>query len=475
MVDSIDRRHRMDLLDAWGGGVELVRMCSLGLFIVLMWLAITHDDIALPGVRVADEGSSIYVARVMGVKVLDLLALITSGATLLFLVLRRRVEISSYHRFAGLMLGVYAVAGLIGFAYAFVYDYSLERWYQDAQQTLYFVLCFLLTFYLTESRKSWQLLFVLFLVFLGLKNFMILERLFLGIGKVLGVFGVRTTQSSDAAVFPALFAIGILLLLHPRVASWLKVFLAASLTVYVFNALISFGRTVWVILMFLTVYYLFTMDRPTRRVFIGVIGATVVVALTLVLTLFPRFFALASWKFQTIFDWSVQGDRSNATRTLEILNIFSRLFEHGALFHGMGLGAWWDDRYYALLPDAGSGFAGKTRYYMAHLWVLEQMLKIGLVGVAVYWYAVLRIVRTAHVHLRSLPVTSPDRMLLLGLSSAFLAIMFTNTDLVKVYLLMGVVLGLLARLASFLDAGISPTSALLRHSRSNVQLARSAE
>ncbi len=475
MVTAIDRRQRIDLIETWGGGVEIVRILTLGFFGVLMWLSISHDDIALPGARLADEGASIYVARLMGLKVLDLLALIAAGGTLLYLVLRRRIEVSDYHRSVGLMLAVYAVAGLIGFIYAYVFDYPLERWYQDAQQTLYFALFFLMTFHLTESRRSWQVLFILFLLFLGLKNIIILERLFSGVGKVLGVFGVRTTQSSDAAVFPALFAIGIPLLLHPRVSAWLKAFLAASLTVYLFNALISFGRTVWVVLLLLTVYYLIAMDRTTRRSFVAVIIATSLVALALVLTLFPRFFALASWKFQTIFDWSVRGDRSNATRTLEVLNIFSRLFEHGALFHGMGLGAWWDDRYYTLLPDAGSGFTGKSRYYMAHLWVVEQMLKVGLIGVAVYWYAVLRIVRTAFRHWRVLPVSSIERTLLFGLSAAFLAIMLTNTDLVKVYLLMGIVLGLLARFAVFVDAGTPPVSILLRHSGPNVQLSRSAE
>ncbi len=475
MVTAIDRRQRIELIEAWGGGVEIVRILTLGFFVALMWLAISHDDIALPGARLADEGSSIYVARLMGLKVLDLLTLIAAAGTSLYLLLRRRMVVTDYHRSVGLMLAVYAVAGLIGVVYAYVYDYPLERWYQDAQQTLYFALYFLIVFHLTESKKSWQLLFLLFLLFLGLKNIIILERLFSGVGKVLGVFGVRTTQSSDAAVFPALFAIGIPLLLHPRVSPWLKAFLAASLTVYVFNALISFGRTVWVILLFLTVYYLFTLDRRSRRSFVVVLSATSLVALALVLTLFPRFFALASWKFRTIFDWSVQGDRSNATRTLEVLNIFSRLFEQGALFHGMGLGAWWDDRYYTLLPDGGSGFAGKSRYYMAHLWVVEQMLKVGLMGLVVYWYAVVRIVRTAYRHQQALPANSPQRALMLGLSAAFLAIMLTNTDLVKVYLLLGIVLGLLARCAVFLDAGTPPVSILLRRSDSHVQLSRSAE
>ncbi|MBI5215674.1 MAG: hypothetical protein HY960_07960 [Ignavibacteriae bacterium] len=349
-----------------------------------------------------------------------------------------------------IVFGVYATAGVIGFIYGLFYDYHWERWYQDFQQTLYFVGYFFVTFYVLSSQRRWYWFLGLFVGFLGLKNIIIFQRLFEGTGRMLGEFGMRTTQSADAAIFPLFFILGLVLILHQRTNFWIKLTLISVLVIYLFNLLIGFGRTIWVVLPVLALYIFFEIDKQQKRKLVLSSILFLTLSIGMALFFFPRYFDLFFWKFSSIFDWSVQGDRSNATRLLEILNIGFRLFDQFAVFHGMGLGAWWDDRFFQLLPDAASGFMGKTRFHTAHLWIVQQWLKIGLIGIVVYWWTISKMFLKARTIMKSINGNEINRMLLLALNAGFIGLFFASTDFVKVFLVVGVVSGMIARLCFFI-------------------------
>ncbi|TAK60583.1 MAG: hypothetical protein EPO24_06550 [Bacteroidetes bacterium] len=128
------------------------------------------------------------------------------------------------------------------------------------------------------------------------------------------------------------------------------------------------------------------------------------------------------------------------------MNITYRLFDQMAIFHGMGLGAWWDDKVYSLLPDAASGFMGKSRFYVAHVWIVQQLLKIGLIGVIIYWWTMFRMFRKTMQISKLIARKDFKRMLLIALNASFAGLMFASTDFPKVFLIVGVILGVIARL-----------------------------
>lgn len=413
--------------------------------------AIIHDDVQILSPSQITEDPSVYNIRFLGLKLMDWLSIGTVIFLSLNLLLLGKIEDTPFHRYILTILIIYLIAGIIGFIYGIFYNYPWERWYQDLQHTLYMVGFFFITFYLLKTPNWWMFFFVVLISILAIKNIIILNRLFSGVGTTWALFGMRTTQSSDAAIFPLLFCISLPIIHQRKIIWWVRSALALVIIIYLFNSLISFGRTIWVVLPLVGLYLFLELDKSARKRFALYALIGLGLSLCLVILMFPRFFDLAVWKVSTIFDWSLSGDRSNATRTLEILNIGYRLLDNYSLFHGMGLGAWWDDGAFPLLPDAGSGFIGKSRFYYAHLWIIEQLLKIGLIGVIIYWLMLTKFFLRARTRYRQLPAEHPWRIYLLGLNAGFMALMLTSTDFVKVFLIVGVVLGMIARGVYFLE------------------------
>lgn len=86
----------------------------------------------------------------------------------------------------------------------------------------------------------------------------------------------------------------------------------------------------------------------------------------------------------------------------------------------MGLGAWWDDSARRLLPDMGAGYLYKTRFYKTHLWYLTQLLKLGAVATAVYWFYVYRIFQRIAVQIRRLSWDRWEKCVVMGMNIGLL-------------------------------------------------------
>jgi hypothetical protein len=336
------------------------------------------------------------------------------------------------------MLATYLYAGIVGFLYSFGLRYDYTYWVQDLQQTLYMAGFFLITYILVDTKNRWRLFLVTILAVMAVKNVVILSNTFSGVGKAIGDWAFRASQNSEFAYFPMMFFPFLLLLLR-RGSVLLRLLLALLVAIYLVNSLLGIYRTVWVMLILGTMALLILLPRQSRIVLSAVIGVGLTLSLAVISVLFPRFLELAwNFKFASIFDWSVYGERSNSTKLLEIVNVWDYVLSHFAFLHGMGLGAWWDDSARRLLPDGGSGFTHKTRFQSTHMWYVTQFLKLGLLAMVVYWGAVWHILRTTLRGLRSLPWDRWETQVLLGWFIGLLCAFVSSADFVRLFLMVGV-------------------------------------
>jgi hypothetical protein len=303
---------------------------------------------------------------------------------------------------------------------------------------------FLFTFHFLDSWKKWKIFAVCFLAFMALKNVLLTYKTLAGIGKAIGGWAFRASQNAEFAYFPMMFFPFAILILKSKSRS-LKILLIALSFVYLFNSLLGIVRTVWVMLILGTIYLLTQLERKARVKLIVSYATALAICLAAVAMLYPKFLALAwNYKFASIFVWSIQGDRSNATRTLEIINVTTYVFRHFAFLQGMGLGAWWDDSARRLLPDMGAGILFKTRFYKTHLWYLTQFLKLGAGAMCFYWFSVYKMFQRVATQVREVSWDRWEKSIVMGLNIGFLCALISSADYVRLFLVVGINIGLTA-------------------------------
>lgn len=431
----------------FAGMRDLIGMASFGFLMLVTAAVVYFDDIQLAG-RLPGEAPTIYNVRFLGVKLIDILSLGLLFVAACHQFFRETIRVTPVHRNLLIIFGIYCYAAVVGFAYSFAFAYDYQIWLQDFQQVVYLLGYFLLTYHLLDSKGKWRAYVVAFLVLLAAKNYLILYQTMTGVGKAIGDWAFRASQNAEFTYFPMLFFPLVLLMLRGRSLVARMIFGLTAL-VYVFNSLLGIYRTVWVMLILGTAYLMLHLSTRERWKFAGMGVLVLLLVVGVISLMFPRFVDLAfGFKFMTIFDWSTGGDRSNATRMLEVVNVGHRLLAHSAVLHGMGLGAWWDDSAARLLQDYGSGFTFKWRYHSTHMWYVTQLLKLGLIGTVLYWFALYRIFTFNLRSWRRAATGSWEDHVVLGLLVGLLCAIISSADFVRMFLVMGINIGILTSYAT---------------------------
>jgi len=436
--DANERESGMNTLE------RLLSIIGFVLYLVAVAVILYSDDVVI-SLNTTIEAPTIYTMKFLGFNVLGHIALVLVLITTVIVMLRVVIKTTDYHRYLLWIACVYSVAAVIGFIYAFFYYYPLMRILEDFQHTIYMLGFFFITFHLVDSKKKWKVFMWWLILSFSIKNILIVSRIFSVDVKMFGEFALRATQSSDNMVFPLIF-FPMLCYIFQRGGNVIaKLLMPIPMVLYLGHTLLGVGRTLYVIIFFCSILVFFELQKRQRIRFI-LEGAAVTISLVVVvLAVFPRFLEYAvGYKILSIFDWSTSGDRSNATRTLEILNISHRIIVEGAILQGLGLGAWWDDSFARLLPDGGSGFAFQSRFYIAHLWIVEQLLKLGVIGTAVYWNCIYKMIRLSRKTAHSLQHGDPDRGFLIGLFIGLIASFLMSADIVRLFLFIGIGFGMVA-------------------------------
>ena len=424
---------------------------GLFLFIAAVGLIVYSDDIQVTSSGI--EPPTIYSIKFAGLDILDYIAVILVTVTAIAVFLRRQIVISSFHPYLFGIFCVYAYAAIVGFIYSFVYDYKILQVLQDFQQIIYMLGFFFVAFYLLDTKRKWQVFVWALLFFFCAKNFIIVSRVFSGDIKAFGDFTFRSTQSSDNMIFPIMFFPALFFMMRKRASIVMKAVLFITSLVFFAHTLLGVGRTLYVIYPVGFVMAFFEFNRGEKIRYLTGFVLVFTVLIIMLSTFFPRFLEYAfGYRALSIFDWAISGDRSNATRTLEFLNMTHRLLDQGAFLQGMGLGSWWDDRFYHLLPDWGSGFTFKSRYYFGHLYFVTQLLKLGLVATVIYWFCIFKMLGLAHRAGASLDWRDKNKPLVLGIYIGLVAAFMMSSDFVRLFLFYGIGLGVVASYHTYFQA-----------------------
>ena len=122
----------------------------------------------------------------------------------------------------------------------------------------------------------------------------------------------------------------------------------------------------------------------------------------------------------------------------------------------MGLGLV-DDSAARLLQDYGSGFTFKWRYHSTHMLYVTQLLILGLIGTVLYWFAFYRIFRFNLRSWRGAAVRSWEGHAVLGLLVGLLCAVISSADFVRMFLVMGINIGILTSYATLFADRPAPT------------------
>lgn len=439
--------------EAFAGMRRLLGWSGFWYLILVTGCIVYFDDIQIRS-RLVQETPTIYNVRILGAKVVDLLSISLLAVTAVYAFTRGAVRVTPVHRNIFIIFGVYCYAGIVGLVYGFFFAYDYTIWLQDFQPVIYLTGWFLIVYHLLDTRTKWRTFVIAFLAFLALKNYLILYQTFSGVGKAIGDWAFRASQNAEFTYFPMLFFPLVVWMLRSKSSLTAKLLIGATTLVYLFNALLGIYRTVWVMLIVGTLYLMVRLSARERVRLVAAAAAVLALTVVVISVFFPRFVDLAfGFKFISIFEWSISGERSNATRVIEVINVVHRLFANFAIFQGMGLGAWWDDSARRLLQDYGSGFTFKWRYHTTHMWYVTQLLKLGLIGTTIYWIAFFRIFRFNSRNIVKAAGRTWEDHVALGLLVGLLCAVVSSADFVRMFLVMGINIAVLTSHARLMRPG----------------------
>jgi hypothetical protein len=110
----------------------------------------------------------------------------------------------------------------------------------------------------------------------------------------------------------------------------------------------------------------------------------------------------------------------------------------------MGLGGWWEESARRMLPNNSTEYHLRAHFRKTDILIVTQFLKIGLLGIVVYWTTVYRIMRDTKRVIAAVPAHSIDRAILLGLYIGLICAFISQADFVRLFLMMGISIGIIA-------------------------------
>lgn len=430
---------------------EMIGAFGFVFLILSMATIIYFDDIQIT-LNGATEEPSIFNIRIAGLKLLDLLALILTVILLLQFIVHQKIIVTRFHYHIITLFAIYAVAGVVGFIYSFWLRYDYLDWLQDLQPFLYLNGFFFYTFYFVTTKKRWYYFVGAFIAFMAAKNILILYKSLSGTGISMFFGIIRSSQNSEFSYFPMMFFPLVILLFHTMKTRY-RSLIILCVSVYLANTVMGMVRTVWVILAVGMIYLFMQLDRKyTLRIsgFIIVLLLMFVVALELIFPTSMEY--LWKVKFLSIIDWNFSGNLSNAIRMVQIVNVWDWVISNFAFLQGMGLGAWWEETARRMLPNVSTEYHLRAHFRKTDVLIVTQFLKIGLIGIIIYWYTIYKIVRDTKALINQIPYEDVDRKILLGLLIGLMCGFLSQADFVRLFLMIGICVGIIAsyhRIESF--------------------------
>ncbi|OQY28952.1 MAG: hypothetical protein B6244_05280 [Candidatus Cloacimonetes bacterium 4572_55] len=400
------------------------------------------------------EPTFLYTYKVLGLDIVDYLTLFLIFVTLFIILYSGKIAVTSFHRGIQIILIIYLAGLLNGYFYGFFLDYPFIKQLQSFQPVFYLIVYFYGAYILCHNLIRWNILYLVLISLVGLFNIKLLIDMLTGKTVILGEFAFTAIVGTDAAIL-ALFFFPFLISFFVQKGKWhYKIIWGIFILTYFVVVIGNRGRTVIATFLVSSIILLYEFDWRARFKYLLSIGLSIFFVMMMLTLIFPNFITHMQGRLTSIVNFSKSTNNlSNATRAVEMQNVFHRVFAYGSPLLGMGVGAWWDDDEYQLLAgDKGSGFIGEKKYFSTHLLFVTQILEVGFIGTMIFWILMAHFffrTRSAMIKVKNHPYYF-SMILSLNLTFfSFLGSQMVNSQ--KLMMFIGIILALMSRITEFVE------------------------
>ncbi len=445
-------------------------LCGISLLIILPAMGVIFFLIAIVQSPDATSDldstsfSSIHFIQIGGLSI----SMIWSIIILFYLVMhlisdlkKGRIAFSPIDKIV-LALGLlFCVAGIVGLKNS---PTNFRIYISDSSYYINMLIGYLIVRLFGNTPKSLSQIIVVFTVSLAVVAGSGVIKYFLGVGQEAGA-NVRAVVDSARNLFPYLIFLGITasLFLKKNSTRYLLIFFGL---LGAFNV-ISYASRGNILALFIgLVVLLYIIYTQNRKVLARVKPNKIIIIFT-ILVLFsvglmnylrPGSLDYLLWKISS-YTTFLEGQKitSAGTRWLELKNIVPYLWNNGNILWGEGLGGWFSDIYY---PYSESLY-GRHAYddiwiergtlYKPHGTPLFILLKMGVVGILIYYGLLIRIIQRCIKVVRSSLVL--DNRLIISTIAATLPLLYLKNFSSKMQIVMGILVGIIAVIESSQKSG----------------------
>ncbi|MBI5806603.1 hypothetical protein HZA73_11285 [candidate division TA06 bacterium] len=446
----------------------LILVCTLFIVTTIfrplwgLWVAIAaaiiYDDRQISETvlsRLHFQSPTIFNIRIAGLQIVDWMLLALALRVLMVLLAKWNERQHLHNWFKRPVVWGLAVA-TVPYVYSLVIAFALgnpwKEMLQDMQNHGYLLLMAGVSFAVMNSFEQARKTVFWLLGWLSIKTVVLLIRYLTGEGfSWMSVF--RVTISSDSILL--LILVGAMLFLSLNNKGLWRISLSylaiASLSCFILFTVA--GRTAMVLL-FVQIALLSLFIPAKARLWFSFSLFLIIASLILYLTTSnPELAKFYWWRISSIFVWKStalgQGGQalSNTVKVLEIKNVCALLRHEGALLLGLGQGASWTTKYYQIpalyLNDAYA--PGEVKHFSTHLQLLSQLLKMGIMGVVLYWAGIVgSLVQMFRASLRY----KKDALIIVSLG--MIPLLFNMSNYERLYLFTGLFFGVAVKMESVL-------------------------
>lgn len=291
------------------------------------------------------------------------------------------------------LIMLYSAAAIIGLLNLFLFP---RAYISDLSPLLYLGTFFGLTAWLIKDKKDLNIFIWLILLTVSAKSFVWFVQYLIGTGYNWGT-ALRVTFESGKVLQIMLIFIFSAMLINNKDKGYTarRFFYLSAAFIGFFNLFVFAGRMAWVaIFVGFIIFLTFFSAKIKKKALISAVLISVF-TFTGAYLIRPDAFKVFELMAKTIpatFSGKIsEENHSSSVRFLEAVNISKKLIERKSLLWGEGLGAWFDFKYRTppfLLTkgDYSEAEIISGRFFKPHNTFLNIFLKMGLVGLFLYFY-----------------------------------------------------------------------------------------
>ena len=381
---------------------------------------------------------SIYTFKIAGFSLIDFLLFLLIFRMLfhVFLTGQIRWQTTVWDRGFLVVSGMVILYAIIGPAFGA----TLRNWLVDVKAMLFLIApFFMVRFFMRDGKDIVHFFQMIVYVLLG-KIIVYFVGYLIKFGLTRDLV-VRVTLTSDVVFYPVILLICLVIYLQSaqKGIKWTALVLAIITFLDVFW---SFGREAWFWTFISVILFGIVAGGKIKIRIFKIMAVTAILTAVMITVIRPQTWEYAVTSIKT-FSLKTTGkgeEETGAVRAIEWVNVHKLLAESNTVLIGRGMGATWNDRFFALPKkrDIYSFPITETEHVFTHMVFSKFYLKFGLLGSLIIWASL--IIPWVKTIKWSGKLPDQYRRFLLAILMGCIGV-FAKLEIIRVALIGGLILG----------------------------------